>query len=99
MKRVRVADFTTLPGPRYIADGKNSGEEFRDKVLVPAYDEARKSDETLEVDLDGVEFGYPASFLEESFGGLARLRSIEEVQKRLCFASADEPGLEREIRK
>lgn len=98
MKSIRVADFTTLPGPRYVKEGPNSGEEFRETRLKPAFAAAQAAKEPLQIELDGAEFGYPASFLEESFGGLARDLGIECVQGGLAFVSNDEPLLEKEIR-
>ncbi|KQX35302.1 hypothetical protein ASD04_14770 [Devosia sp. Root436] len=64
-------DFSRFPGGRYRADGDNSGEEFREDYLVHAIDAARTAGRPVTVVLDGVA-GYPASFLEEAFGGLVR---------------------------
>ena len=99
MKKINIADeFTTLPGPRFYDEGPHSGEEFLQKLLLPRFLEARASGERLLIELDGAEFGYPASFLEESFGGLARLHGIEPVNETLVFRSDDEPSLDRKIR-
>lgn len=91
-------DFTVHPGPRYPNQGQGSGEEFRDNHLRPKFEAARRSGEHLVVELDGVEFGYPTSFLEEAFGGLARVFGIDVVQNVLEFRSVAEPMLEAEIR-
>ena len=91
-------EFTVHPGPRYPHQGQGSGEEFRDKHLKPKFLAAVKKEEPLIVELDGVEFGYPTSFLEEAFGGLAREFGVEVVQKALVFRSVAEPILEVEIR-
>ena len=91
-------EFTTHPGPRYPYQGRGSGQEFREKFLKPRFMEAASKQEPLIVELDGVEFGYPTSFLEEAFGGLAREFGIEVVQKALEFRSVAEPMLEVEIR-
>ena len=99
MKSIRVADFSTLPGPRYRSEGPHSGEEFREERLKPAFEDARSAGEKLAVELDGVEFGYPASFLEESFGGLARQLGVDIVNGGLAFVVTDEPLLEKEIRR
>jgi hypothetical protein len=90
--------FPHPPGPRYKRQGRGSGEEFRQELLLPLFDQAVKNGEQVTVYLDGAEFGYPTSFIEEAFGGLARLRGIEAVQSTLRFVSRDEPLLEREIR-
>ena len=41
--------------------------------------------------------GYPTSFLEEAFGGLARIFGKSECRLRLSFISYDEPLLLDEI--
>tara|TARA_R110002020_G_scaffold10801_22_gene41093 strand:- start:17021 stop:17338 length:318 start_codon:yes stop_codon:yes gene_type:complete len=69
MRTINVArDFSKFPAGRYKAKGKGSGQEFRDKFLVPALD----AKERVIIELDGAA-GYPPSFLEEAFGGLVRL--------------------------
>jgi hypothetical protein len=98
MRAINIAaDFSKLPGPRYTEEGEHSGQEFREKLLEPAFLQTEAENNQLEIQLDGVEFGYPTSFLEEAFGGLARLHGIERVQKRLVFVSNDEPLLIRQI--
>ena len=89
--------MTTLPGPRFKWQGEGSGEEFRDDHLIHAFDQAVKQGETLLVDMDGARKGYPTSFLEEAFGGLARQRGIDTVKATLRIKSTDEPMLKREI--
>lgn len=100
MKAINIAqEFTTVPGPRYRRQGPHSGEEFRERLLEPKFDEAQAVGETLTIELDGAEFGYPTSFLEEAFGGLARIKGIEKVQAGLVFVATEEPLLEEEIRR
>ena len=89
-------DFTDTPGARYRSEGDFSGEEFRETILIPKYEEAVKSKQQLKIELDGG-YGYATSFLEESFGGLARIYQIQEVLDTLLFVSEDEPGLIDEI--
>ena len=91
-------DFSETPGPRYQKDGEFSGEEFREKVLVPKYNEAVEKKVKLEINLDGG-YGYPPSFLEEAFGGLVRKFGKEEVVKTLEFVSLEEPYLVETIQK
>ena len=67
-------EFTRVPGPRYRDQGEGSGEEFREDHLKPAFERALKARDQLIVQLDGVRYGYPTSFLEEAFGGLRTLR-------------------------
>lgn len=90
-------DFTDAPGGRYISDGKFSGEEFRQKYLEPAF---KKGIEEITINLDGT-FGFATSFLEEAFGGLARIEEIkkEDILKRLKFISNEDPSLIIKIRK
>lgn len=95
--KIKISEeFSPTPGARYRNEGKFSGEEFRDDMLKEKFDEARRLNEKLIVDLDGG-YGYPTSFLEEAFGGLSRLYSPAEVMKVLEFVSNDEPSLIEEI--
>ena len=89
-------DFTETPGARYTNEGDYSGELFRESILIPKYTEAISKREQLKIELDGG-YGYATSFLEESFGGLARKYDIQEVLNTLVFVSEDEPGLIDEI--
>jgi hypothetical protein len=91
-------EFSSTPGSRYIVEGDNSGEEFRQKLLYPRVLEAIKQNTQLIVDLDGTA-GYSCGFLEEAFGGLIRvnLLSLDEVNRVLKFQSDEEPELLDEI--
>ncbi len=64
-------EFSRIPGPRKRWEGGYSGEQFFDEILRPRFLAARDAGAVLRVDLDGA-VGYPTSFLEEAFGGLAR---------------------------
>ena len=69
MKTIDISsDFTRYPGGRYRKHGDGSGEEFRDDFLVPAI----KAEDKVVIEMDDTA-GYPASFLEEAFGGLVRV--------------------------
>lgn len=63
-------EFSDVPLGRTRDDGDFTGEEFREKLLLPRLKKA-SADDPLVVVLDGAE-GYPSSFLEEAFGGLVR---------------------------
>ncbi len=91
-------DFSETPGPRYIVEGEYSGEQFRKDLLEPAFVKARDSRQPLIVDLDGV-VGYATSFLEEAFGGLARIYDPGDVLKSLELVCKDEPSLVEEVRR
>lgn len=93
---IRIADeFTKIPGGRHISDGPHSGEEFRQKLLKPAFLKAKKSGKNLTIDLDGG-FGYGTSFLDEAFGGLARETQDPDVLK-ITIISEEEPTLVNRI--
>ena len=90
--------MNTPPGPRHRNQGEGSGEAFRDDHLIPAFDEAVEKKETLYVCMDGAKYGYPTSFLEEAFGGLARARDIDTVKKTIRIECTSEPMLYKEVR-
>lgn len=97
MKTISIArDFTTTPGARGPDEGPFSGEEFLEKILDPQFVIARSTKEKLQVDLDGTE-GYATSFLEASFGGLARKYGAAAVLELLELKAVDEPYLIEEI--
>lgn len=87
-KTINIAkDFSDDPGGRYIRKGPFSGELFREMYLVPAIKAKYKQ---IEVILDGT-FGYMNSFLEESFGGLARPykgNETESLEPREAYDSS-----------
>lgn len=90
-------DFSDTPGARHRNEGKFSGEEFREELLEKKYIEAKQQNQKLTVDFDGG-YGYPTSFLEEAFGGLARKYGSSEVLGVLAFVSNDEPSLIDEVK-
>ena len=96
MEIVSCRDFSETPNARYRAEGPDSGEEFRESLLEPKYILAKNSNQKLIINLDGA-YGYPTSFLEEAFGGLARKYGSAEVADTLEFISEDEPSLIQEI--
>ncbi|MCJ7826486.1 STAS-like domain-containing protein [Patescibacteria group bacterium] len=98
MKIIVVAkDFSDTPGGRFKKDGPNSGEQFREEVLKPALIGLNES-EKIRIDFDGA-YGYPTSFLEEAFGGLARQVGAEELLAKVDFKSDEEPNLIEEIKR
>ena len=87
-------EFSDAPGGRNVCDGEFSGEEFRKRILEPAF---AGSEDEIVVNLDGT-FGYPPSFLEEAFGGLARVRKeSEKIICRIKFISNEDPALPKKI--
>lgn len=95
---IKIAgDFTPTPGPRYKAEGPFSGELFREEILEPKFKEAQKEEVAkLIIDLDGT-LGYGTSFLEEAFGGLARLHGSKSVLDRIEVISQEEPYLKDDV--
>lgn len=89
-------DFSETPGARYRTEGPFSGEEFRETLLIPTYIKAKDNSDKILIELDGG-YGYPTSFLEEAFGGLARIYDANEILNILSFISNDEPSLIEEI--
>ncbi|NNN28295.1 STAS-like domain-containing protein [Pseudomonas nitroreducens] len=97
MITIYVKDFSEFPGPRKESVGPNSGEKFRDTVLLKALRE--HPDEEISVNLDGTA-GYGSSFLEESFGGLIRAGVPYQRVIGLCenLVSEEDKSLIEEIR-
>lgn len=93
-----LTDFTFAPGARDYDDGKDSGQEFYEKLLKAKYEEAILQDVKLKIDLDGVE-GYPSSFLSESFGLLGNEFGAEDVWSRLIIVSNEVPKYIDKIKK
>jgi len=89
-------DFSTVPSSRYKKDGPFSGQEFRNKFLEPHFKDP-EANYLIKIILDGVE-GYATSFLEESFGGLARIYGKERCLERLEFISLEDRLLVKEIK-
>lgn len=87
-------DFSRMPAGRYAKDGPYSGENFREKLLVPAL----KKEVIVRVVLDGAR-GYGSSFLEEAFGGIIRGRvlSLRDLNKKMTLVSESDPTLITEI--
>lgn len=92
-------DFSKTPGVRYPQEGKFSGQEFRQDVLIPRVKEAIENDDTLEIDLDGT-YGLGPSFLEEAFGGLIREGfDYNLLMKILKFKSIEVPYYIEDVKK
>lgn len=78
-------DFTPTPFGRLREDGPESGQVFREDVLIPAL----KRHKTVELVLDGLD-GLPSSFWEEVMGGIVRhCYSYDELQNRLVLTTND----------
>ena len=67
--KIKIAtEYNQTPGGRFKDEGEFSGEDFRDTLLAPKFQDAISHGEKLVVDLDGG-YGYATSFLDEAFGG------------------------------
>jgi hypothetical protein len=78
--------FSRFPAGRFRSDGPNSGEKFRDEVLLPVL---QQSNAPITIELDNA-LGYGSSFLEEAFGGLVRKGIASDTLKsRFHFVSED----------
>lgn len=96
MHTINIASqFTTTTGARVRSDGPFSGEEFREKFLEPLFKDSNDNSK-IKIILDGTE-GYDSSFLDEAFGGLARIYGVERCLGRFEFVSNEEPLLITEI--
>jgi len=96
MIAINVKDFSEFPGPRKEIVGPNSGEKFRETVLLPII--RANPNERIVVNLDGTA-GYGSSFLEESFGGLIRCGIPFERVTNICenIKSSEDESLIEEI--
>ena len=79
-------DFSITPGPRKIIEGPNSAEFLLDTMLYSLFEKIIDNDAILVIDLDDTK-GYATSFLEGTFGGLARKFTPDIVLKHLEIKS------------
>lgn len=95
MKTIFVLEFSEFPGPRNEKIGPNSGEKFRETILLPAIKEHKGE---ITVVLDGT-YGYGSSFLDESFAGLIRKGVDKEIVLKIAnnIVSNEDPSLKTEI--
>jgi hypothetical protein len=87
-KIINVAkEFSRTPGGRYYTDGEASGQEFRERILMPAL----RQYDSLIIELDGTR-GYPSSFLDEAFVGAVRElgMSAADFMSRVKFKATGE---------
>lgn len=83
-------DFTDTPGARTYEDGKYSGQEFYERILLPKFKDAVYQKEKLEIDLDGTN-GYASSFLNEAFSRLGNEYDPDEVWDNILLISTEVP--------
>lgn len=85
-------DYSETPGARYEKEGPDSGEKFREEILLPKYKEAKEKGDKLCIDFDGC-YGFATSFLEESFGGLVRKIKEKGCLERMQLISNDDESI------
>lgn len=91
--RIKIADeFTRTPGGRWKRLGENSGEEFYETLLLPRFEQAIEERGKLFVYLDGAR-SYPNSFLDQSFGELAREKGVNIVRNTIVFETKNFPWI------
>ena len=84
-------DFSPYPAGRTPKDGPFNGQRFRDEVLVPAIERALRGDGMVIVDFADAD-SYSSSFLEEAFGGLARLHKFPpNLLRKMLKLKSDDP--------
>ena len=91
-------EYTQTPGGRYVKEGPFSGEDFRERRLIPLVAKAMDENCQLVIILDGG-FGYAPSFLEEAFGGLIRKMQNQQVISMIHIVSDEEPKLIEDVKK
>lgn len=79
-----ASDFSEILGGRWIKLGPFSGEQFYNEILKPKFEGTINGDEKLHIYLDGTK-GYGSSFLDQSFGELARSFGVDLVENRIIF--------------
>jgi hypothetical protein len=92
-KRINfVSEFTDAPGGRYEHQGPFSGELFRTSILMPAL---QQYDRVI-LDLNGA-YGFPASFIDESFGGCIEKLGWDVMKQKLQIILDDDPIAQESI--
>ena len=78
---INASDYI-YQGPRFVRLGPNSGELFRNEILIPFLERINDGEGAI-IDFDGTRI-YSPSFLEESFGGAIRAGYGDKI-KQLKF--------------
>lgn len=87
VKKISVYnDFSPNAFGRYITDGPNSGERFREEYLLPFWDY-----KCIEVDFSGFESSPGSSFLSSSFLELITRcnKTYQEVKDKIVILPSD----------
>lgn len=81
-RKLSVLEYAEYPGPRYMHQGSESGEDFYLTLLNKTFAECYKNNEKLILELDGAA-GYPSSFLDEAVGELVYDFTLAVVREKL----------------
>ena len=90
---IKLSDYTTTPGGRLKHCGPFSGEEWKDRVVEPAFISCRDNKQVLMIDFDNV-VGVPMSFLDEAVAKMIK-KYPDVVYEIICN---DDPYLKADIR-
>lgn len=92
-----ATQYTRTPNARFESQAKGqSGEGFREKLLLPKLNECIRNGGMLFVFFDGC-LGAGVSFLEEAFGGLIRSGvSFGDIQNHLRIVWKSNPRKQRQ---
>jgi len=90
-------DFSVSTGARYYTDGKYSGEEFYEELLLPKFDEAMTKGIKLKIILDGTD-GLASSFLNEAFRKLGGKFGADNAWNNLILVSDEVPDYIKKIK-
>lgn len=83
--KINIAnDYNKKLGGRFNSLGPFSGEDFYMKLLEPKFILAKEKKLKLIIELDGTT-GYGSSFLDQTFGELARKYTVDEVKRIIEF--------------
>ena len=89
-------EFSRIPGPRTRTEGPRSAEEFNEDIFFERVQNAINKKLKITVILDG-SHGYGTSFLEQVFGGAARMFGSNTILQLLEIVTEEEPYLKEDI--
>lgn len=78
-------------------DGASSGKRFYHELLRPQFEDARKANRILLINLDGLR-EWPSSFVKASFGKLAKDFGPKNVLNHVEFQSKDNPVRKEKVK-
>jgi hypothetical protein len=97
MKEIRydfAKEYSPYPGGRFIKLGDFSGEEFREKVLVPVFE----AGDRIVIDASGVKTSFSPSFLDEAFGEVAKRYTLKKFFETVKVFSTENELLEEKVK-